>query len=96
MHSRRLCPDGVSDAHLGHPPSSQFLIPRGVPLYPVEIILLSLTMIAATCLLEQLLLVAMTSAIAIKYWSQSGRIFFDFVCFFFTFLLLIIFLVRIY
>jgi hypothetical protein len=67
MHSESFSPDGAFPAQRGHPPSSQFFIPRGVPLYPVEIILLSRTIMAATCLLEQLLLLAATSATLIKY-----------------------------
>ena len=47
-------------------PSLQFLIPRGVPLYPVETICLSRTTTAATCRRRQLLRVAATWAMSMK------------------------------
>src|SRR3989339_1949469 len=54
------------------PPSIQFFTPAGVPLYPVEIIFFSLTIIAPFAGLIQLDRVATTSAIFIKYSSQEG------------------------
>ena len=50
-------PEGASDCARAAP-AKQFFTPRGVPLYPVEIIRWSLTITAATCRREQLLLVA--------------------------------------
>lgn len=58
--------------HLLQPPSSQFGIPWGVPLYPVAMILLSCTKTAPTLLLMQFDLVATTSASCIKYVFQFG------------------------
>ena len=57
----------------GHPPSLQFVMPRGVPLYPVLTTLFSLTMTHPTLLFMQLLLCAAKSASCMKYWSQLGR-----------------------
>jgi len=66
-HSSSRFPLSISvEAHRSQPPSMQFLIPRGVPLYPVEIIRRSFTITAATCRREQLLRVATTWAIEIK------------------------------
>ena len=53
--------------HRGQPPSLQFRVPRGVPLYPVEMIRLSLTMIAATFRLRQFDREAATFAMFMKY-----------------------------
>lgn len=74
MQSPRPEPDGASEAHRAHPPSQQFVIPRGVPLYPVEMIRRSRTISAATCRREQLPRRATTCAISIKYSSQPGRL----------------------
>jgi hypothetical protein len=66
MHSSRLDPDGAVPAHRAHPPSKQFFTPRGVPLYPVEMIRFSDTTTAATLRREQLARVAVTCAISMK------------------------------
>src|SRR3989338_5894006 len=52
------------------PTSSQWGIPRMLPLYPVESIVLSLTITAPTCFLSQVLLVATCFAMFMKYCSQ--------------------------
>jgi len=66
MHSSRLLPDGAAPAHRGQPSSKQFFTPRGVPLYPVEMIRFSDTTTAATLRREQLARVATTKAISMK------------------------------
>src|SRR5439155_22875301 len=71
-HSARFVPDVARLLHRGHPPSLQFRVPRGVPLYPVEMTRLSLTMMAATFRLMQLDREATTLAMFIKYSSQLG------------------------
>src|SRR3989338_4080069 len=71
-HSSSFVPLAEKELHLSHPPSLQFFTPRGVQLYPVEIILLSFTITAATFLFTQLLLVATSFAMFMKYWSQVG------------------------
>src|SRR3989344_3100951 len=72
-HSSSFVPASVKLLQRGQPPSLQFLTPLGVPLYPVETILLSFTITAATFLFTQLLRVATSLAIFMKYSSQSGR-----------------------
>src|SRR3989338_2481937 len=52
------------------PTSSQCGIPLMLPLYPVESIVLSLAMTAPTCFLSQVLLVATSFAMFMKYCSQ--------------------------
>src|SRR3989338_751573 len=52
------------------PVSSQCGIPLMLPLYPVERIVLSLTISAPTCFLSQVLLVAISFAMFMKYCSQ--------------------------
>src|SRR3990172_2543347 len=71
-HSSSRVPLLARLLHLGHPPSLQFFVPRGVPLYPVETIRLSRTMTAPTLRLIQLLRMDATCAIFIKYSSQLG------------------------
>jgi hypothetical protein len=51
----------------------QFVMPRGVPLYPVLITRFSLTTQQPTRRFMQLLLCAARSANCMKYWSQLGR-----------------------
>lgn len=72
-HFSRSFPYDVLLLHLSQPPSKQFTFPRGVPLYPVEIIRLSLAITTPTARFIQLLLVFTIYAIFIKYWSQFGR-----------------------
>jgi hypothetical protein len=55
------------------PPSLQFVMPRGVPLYPVLITRFSRTTQHPTRRFIQLLLSAARSANCMKYWSQLGR-----------------------
>jgi hypothetical protein len=55
------------------PPSLQFVMPRGVPLYPVLITRFSRTIQQPTRLFIQLHLCAARSANCMKYWSQLGR-----------------------
>jgi len=66
MHSSKLLPDGAVPAQRGQPPSKQFLTPRGVPLYPVDMMRFSDTTTAATLRREQLARVATTRAISMK------------------------------
>lgn len=61
---------GLADVH---PPSLQFVMPRGVPLYPVLMTRFSRTIQQPTRRFMQLLLCAAKSANCIKYWSQLGR-----------------------
>src|SRR5215471_14506845 len=72
-HSSSAVPELARLLHLGHPPSLQFRVPRGVPLYPVETTRLSRTMMAATFLLMQFDRDATTFAMFMKYSSQLGR-----------------------
>src|SRR6266481_9771200 len=72
-HSSRFVPDAAKLLHRGQPPSLQFRVPRGVPLYPVEITRLSLTIIAATFRFMQFERDATTFAMFMKYSSQLGR-----------------------
>src|SRR5215467_13196830 len=76
MHLSKSSPDSISPLilaiHLEHPPSKQFLIPEGVPLYPVAICLLSFTITAPICLVTQLERSFAISDCNIKYVSQSG------------------------
>src|SRR5215510_3943450 len=69
-HSSRAVPDVARLLHRGQPPSLQ--VPRGVPLYPVEITRLSFTMIAATFRFMQFDREATTFAMFMKYSSQLG------------------------
>lgn len=55
------------------PPSLQFVMPLGVPLYPVLMTLFSLTTTHPTRRFMQLLRNAARSASCMKYWSQLGR-----------------------
>src|SRR3989344_7274497 len=71
-HSSSAVPPFANELHLGQPPSLQFFTPRGVPLYPVETILLSRTITAATFLFTQLLLIATSFAMFMKYSSHVG------------------------
>src|SRR5919108_6290113 len=71
-HSSRFVPDTARLLHRGHPPSLQLRVPRGVPLYPVEITRLSRTMMAATFRLMQFDREATTLAMFMKYSSQLG------------------------
>src|SRR5215470_13283772 len=72
-HSSRAVPDVARLLHRGHPPSLQFRVPRGVPLYPVDTTRLSRTMIAATFRFIQFDREATTFAMFMKYSSQLGR-----------------------
>src|SRR3989344_1016548 len=72
MHSSSAVPLFAKLLQRGQPPSLQLATPRGVPLYPVEIILLSFTINAATFLFTQLLLVAIVFATLMKYSSHPG------------------------
>ena len=54
------------------PPSLQFVMPLGVPLYPVLMTRLSRTMTHPTRRFMQLLRCAAREASCIKYWSQLG------------------------
>ena len=56
-----------------HPPSLQFLVFLGVPLYPVLMTRFSRTRTQPTRLFMQLLLWAANEANCMKYWSQPGR-----------------------
>src|SRR5438876_3965181 len=67
-------PDGVPDAHRSHPPSTQYVRPRGVSLYPVERTMRSLTTTAPTCRRTHVDRDAARSAILMKYRSHDGRI----------------------
>src|SRR6185503_12707540 len=75
-HLSRPSPDLSSPLILamqrGQPPSKQFFIPGGVPLYPVAICLFSLTITAPMCRVRQLDLSFAISACSVKYVSQSG------------------------
>jgi len=70
----KLTPDGAFELHLSQPPSLQLTQPKGVPLYPVEIILKSLTITAPTARFMQFERVATTSASLRKYVSHFGLI----------------------
>src|SRR3989344_7015152 len=72
--SSSAVPPFANELHRGQPPSLQFFTPRGVPLYPVEIILLSFTITAATFRFTQLLLIATSFAMFMKYSSHEGRL----------------------
>jgi hypothetical protein len=48
MHASRPVPALAFELHLSHPPSLQFVVAKGVPLYPVATILLSTAMTAPT------------------------------------------------
>src|SRR5215813_4511161 len=71
-HSSSAVPDAARLLQRGQPPSLQLRVPRGVPLYPVEMTRLSLTMMAATFRFMQLEREAATFAIFMKYSSQLG------------------------
>src|SRR6185369_9489072 len=71
-HSSSAVPEAAMLLHLGQPPSLQLRVPRGAPLYPVEMTRLSRTMIAATFRLIQFERDATTFAIFMKYSSQLG------------------------
>lgn len=65
-HSSRPTPEGVIELHLWQPPSEQFSIPNGVPLYPVDTILMSFTITHPTNLFMQFDLEATISHILRK------------------------------
>src|SRR5215469_7386312 len=71
-HSSSAVPDAARLLQRGHPPSLQFRVPRGVPLYPVDTTRLSRTMIAATFRFMQFDREATTFAMFMKYSSQLG------------------------
>jgi len=71
-HSSRPTPEGVILLHLWHPPSEQFSIPNGVPLYPVETILMSFTITHPTDLFIQFDLLATISVLLRIYVSHLG------------------------
>src|SRR5438105_15948533 len=72
-HSSRLVPDVARLLQRGQPPSLQFRVPRGVPLYPVDTTRLSLMIIAATFRFMQFERDATTFATFMQYSSQLGR-----------------------
>src|ERR1700675_4599555 len=76
-HASKFVPDfslpSFTARHLAQPPSSQFLVRAGVPLYPVEMICLPLTRTAPFADERQVDRDFTTFATCMKYSSQDGR-----------------------
>src|SRR4030042_2564373 len=72
-HSSCRSPEARLSFSRKHPVSIQCRIPDGAPLYPVERIRLSLTMIDPTERLKHVERLDTSVAISMKYVSQDGR-----------------------